>query len=325
VVFLLNMKLSYSDIRNTYLENIGKRGSSDTDIINNFNINLGQRYQMVLAKLNNYMTQVPRTASTVADQQYYHYPPDIVNIEGIVITVGDRNYPITCISSQLTWDMLNAVPIQPSAIPQFFFPRRDDFGIWPIPQDAYTMTFNFHYRDRNLSVADYTTGTVTLANGDATVTGDSTVFTAAMVGRWFCVTDTTQTGQGLWYRIASFTSTTAIELENTWQSTAVTAGTYKICECPEIPDEGHVILIDGATSDFYAGSRNDITSATWFNNKFWTGDGNNNSRNEGDQNIKSGLIGLMNFYSDRNKSVIVSRQPRINLLRNSIWGYSVTS
>lgn len=247
----------------------------------------------------------------------------VVSIEDVVITIGSVNYPLEVINSQRQWDVLNAIPIQATVIPQFIFPRRDDFGIWPTPQGVYTITFSYHLRDRNLLVDDYTTGTVTVTNASTTVTGTGT-FTAGMVGRWFTVTDTTSADYGYWYRVGGFTSTAVVTLEQSWQGTTASGLTYRIAQCPEIPEEGHIMLVDGVTADFYAGYKDDIEQATWFNNKFWTGDGQNSLRKEGDPNIRAGLIGMINQYADRNQSRIVNRRPRLNPLGQRVWGYSIT-
>src|SRR3990167_1551285 len=147
------MRLTYTDCQNQFLRNCGKEGSTDTTLIADFDLNLGQRYQMILARLRDYMTEKTVQSSTVASQQYYHYPVGVRRIESVVITIGDIKYPCAVINSQYQWDWLNSLVIQPSAIPQFIFPRRDDFGIYPIPSAAYTITFNYHYRDRNLNIA----------------------------------------------------------------------------------------------------------------------------------------------------------------------------
>jgi len=55
---------------------------------------------------------------------------------------------------------------------------------------------------------DYTTGTVAI-DEDGVVTGDSTVFTSDMVGKPFKAT-----GHSSWYRVATFTSTTSITIED---------------------------------------------------------------------------------------------------------------
>lgn len=324
-----HIRLTYTTIWEQYLRNIGQANISTSDpnytsIKADFDLHLGMRYQMILSRMKDYMTQKTKTASTVANQQYYHYPVGIRNIEGIVVTIGNVNYPTTICSSQWQWNWLNALQVQPTAIPQFIFPRRDDFGIYPTPKDVYTMTFNYHYRDKTPSIADYTTGTVTVANGSVTVTGDSTVWTSAMAGRFLTITDPTNLGQGYWYRITSVESGTSLTLETGYDGTAGATLTYKIGESPEIPEEGHILLVDGPTADFYSGNRHDVETSTWFNNKFYTGDGQNSSRNYGDDTITGGLIGLYNNYTDRNSEVIIDRKKNIHPFMEQNWGMTLS-
>jgi len=286
-------------------------------------MSLGQRYQLILARMKNYMTTQTYTASTVASQQYYHYPSDVVGVDDVVITVNSRLYPLEPIYGQHGWNYLNAIPFQATTFPSFIFARRDDFGIWPIPQGAYTITFNYFSRDRNLTIADYTAGTVAVTGNSVTVTGTGTTFTAAMVGRWFEITDATNTGKGYWYRVSAFTSTTVITLESVFEGATGSSLTYRIGQTPEIPEEGHVILVDGVTADFYSGFKNDQETAQRFENKFWTGDRNNIQRDTGDENIAGGLIGLINRYSSRDDRRLIHKGAR-PLVADKIWAQTLT-
>ena len=163
-----------------------------------------------------------------------------------------------------------------------------------------------------------------ITNASATVTGTDTVWTDAMIGRWFTVTSTSVRGFGYWYRIESRTSGTVLTLARTYQGQTIAASaTYKICETPEIPEEGHILLVDGPTADYYAGLQKDVEKATWFNNKFWTGDGNNPNRDIGNDKILGGLIGLINRYQDRDQTGLVRRQPRIYSPASKIWGVTL--
>lgn len=306
------MRETYTTIKNRHFRNIGKAGqTSDTDLTADFDANLGSRYQLILANLASYINQTPRTDTTVASTQYYDYPPGIVSLDNISITIGSFTYTLSPIYEQSTWNQLNAMSIQPSAIPQFYFPRKDDYGIWPIPQGAYTINYYTFDRDRNLSVADYTDGMALCTTADATVVGTNTTWTSAMVGRWFAITATTIPGQGYYYRVSSVTDTTHLELDRNWNAaTMASAATYKIGESPEIPEESHILLPSGTAADYYAGPRNDITKATWWNNVFWTGDGNNNERDKNSKNIRGGLIGLIQSYENRDKSNLVYKVSR---------------
>jgi hypothetical protein len=67
------------------------------------------------------------------------------------------------------------------------------------------------------TVAPYETGTVDVTNNSATVTGNSTVWTSAMVGRKIRVA-----GENAYYRIKTVGSTTSITLEVPYQGTTKT-------------------------------------------------------------------------------------------------------
>lgn len=316
--------LSYQDLKQQFLRNIGKAGSSDTNVLADFDSNLANRYQMILAKLKNYTTQNAFSFNTVDGTQYYKYPARISKIVNAVVTIGSVRYTLQPIYSQEKWDQLNALQIQPTAIPQFIFARRTDFGVWPIPRGVYSSVLNYFERFAPPSVDDYTDGTITVTNADNTVTGLATTFTADMAGRYLQVTTPTAVGHGVWYRVASYTSGTEIELDIPFEG--ATAGTlsYKICDVPQLPEESHILLCDGATADFYAGARVDSEKFTQWNNKFFTGDMNNNTRDWNSDQVIGGLIGLIRSYADRDDSHLVRMQPKSTPPSYKVWATSLS-
>lgn len=304
------MRLTYTDLLNAHFRYIGEaNNTNDSTLLADFQYSLGQRYQMVFGSLSSYINQSSASTTTVANQQYYYYPVGTVSVDSATIAIGNVTYTLFPIYDQQLWNFWNTLQVQPTAIPQFIFPRKDDFGVWPIPTDAYTLNFQRFFRDRNLLVADYTSGTVTMTSGSSSVTGSSTTWTSAMAGRWLTITDTSVPGQGYWYRIASVTNSTTLTLETDWAAATTSGATYRIGETPEIPEEGHVILPWGTASDFYAGLRNDAVNAAAYNNLFWTGDAQNSRRDMDDKNVIGGLIGLIRKYSDRERDGLVRRQP----------------
>lgn len=400
------MRLTTTQILNQHLRNINSVGTTDTNILADFYYNLGQRYQLILAKLNNFKTQksftfqsgmnvtllssgvtqsissitsssTTATVTTSAAHGYstsnvvnifganptgYNgtytitvtstttftytlaasistsatntasapYAPGLVSVEGGYITIGSVNYPLRPLNSRWNDEQLNAIQIQASAIPQFYFVEQDSFKIWPIPQATYTGTIYYHYRDRNLSVADYTTGTVSLTQGSNLVTGSGTTFTAAMVGRWFTVTDTTVPGQGYWYRITGYTDATHISLGSLtqpveWGNANCSGATYLIGESPEIPEELHSILAWGTAADFYGGMRKDPVSAAMYDNLFWTGNPQNANRQDSDSSITGGLLGGINLYKDRDNRHIIKRRPKLSPLQYKIFASTLSS
>lgn len=320
-------KLTYTDIKSQFLRNAAQSGvtsSTNPNLIADFNANLGQRLQLILSKMTDYKTQIAGTANTVADQQYYQYPLGLIITEACSVTVGSITYPLTTIYDQHSWDIQNAIQIQPTTYPAFIFPRKNDFGLWPIPQDVYTINLNYYPRYVDLLVDDYTDGTVTVADGSATVTGSSTTFTTGMVGRYFNITDSSINGYGQQYQIASWVSTTELTLSNYWQGNGTSGLAYRIGQCPEIPDEGGIILADGVTADFYFGLRNDPTTAQAWENKFYTGDRTSIARDFGNDNVAAGLIGLMNRYASRDSNKLITTQPQTNLYQFSIFGQTLS-
>jgi len=279
-------------------------GSLASSTIANFiKQHLNQRYHFIQRKLRGYIvTDLPQTAVTVEDQQRYHYPQNIYPpITSATLEIGDVYYPLDVVHSQKQWDQLNEISFSGTSIPQYIFPMRDHFELFPIPQeDDDTITLVASMLDRDMTADDYTTGTVTVANNSATVTGSGTTFTAAMVGRWFSTTN-----DGFWYRISGFTSTTVITLESVFEGSAGATQTYTIGEVPELPPELHELLPHGLAADFYAGPRKDFTAAQSHNNYFWTGDFENNSR---DVNMAAGgLLDAIRRYSRRGDSKIIQK------------------
>lgn len=326
------MRLSYSDLLNEHFRAINLvNQSGDTQLLNNFQLHLGQRYQLALAKMNNYKTIKPYTITTASNTQIYSFPPGLVTIEGGYITVGSVNYPLTPIQSRYNWEQLNAIQIQASALPQFYFVEQDTFQIWPTPQAAYSGKIYYHFRDRNLGIADYATGTVSLTNGSNVVTGSGTTFTAAMVGRWFTITDPTIPGQGYWYRIIGYSSATSITLGGidgstvtNWPNATCSGATYRIGETPELPEEMHIILAWGTAADYYGSMQKDKEAFTWYNNMFYTGDPANPSRNFEDTKILGGLIGGINTYRDRDNRTIIRRRPKLNPLQYKVFATTLS-
>lgn len=213
------------------------------------------------AVLNRDWRNVERTFSTVANQQYYQMPEDAIRIKYLYVTVGSTKYPLTEIVDDDTWMELN-MRTQTSSVPEFFYVKgSDQFGIWPVPSSSSnTGTLAFEVNMRDMTAADYSTGTIAVTAGSAAVVGTGTTFTASMVGRVLFVDPTTGTGDGAGYKIASFTDTTHITLENYYAGATAGSTTYLIGQVPDIPDEFHEALIDYAGYRYYR-RRRDLNTA----------------------------------------------------------------
>lgn len=191
------------------------------------------------------------TFGLVADQQYYQMPEDAIRLRWLTVTIGGIAYPLTEVPDEDAWRALN-VTTTTSTVPELFYVRgADEFGIFPTPSATVATAGSISYerRMRDMVAADYSTGTISLTTDSATVTGSGTTFTAAMVDRWLHVT--TDTGDGIWYKVATFNSSTSLTLENTYGGVTGAGLAYAIGEAPDIPEEFHEALIDYACYRYY--------------------------------------------------------------------------
>jgi len=297
-------------------------GSLNTSTVANFikeHINGGMHF--IQRKLRGYIQlDLPQTATTVANQQRYRYPSNIrPPITSATWTVSSIPYPLTVVSSQFEWDAINQIDFSGTVTPTYIFPMRDHFELWPTPQTAgETITIIASLLDRDMTIEDFTTGTVTVTNNDATITHSATGFTAAMVGRWFA-TDV----DGLWYRLATFTDTANMELESVFEGSTASGESYTIAESPEIPSELHSLLPHYAAAQFYSGPRKDFTAAQSHMNFFWTGDFANSSRRP--SNAAGGLLDAIRRYSRRSDSKLIDKGSKSVSRFNERWSSTLSS
>lgn len=185
-----------------------------------------------------------RTAVTKASTTFVKLPYDIDLVESVFVTVSSTRYTPKPAPSREFWDELHYSSYT-SDIPEYWFVYNGEIGLWPQPATAgNTISIDGKIRVQDLNVADYTTGTITTAtNNDETIVISGSTLTYPMVGRWLRITadDGTDSGDGLWYEIASITSTTELELVRKYGGTSIAAGAqvYTIGMMPQLPESYH--------------------------------------------------------------------------------------
>lgn len=205
------------------------------------------------------------TGTTVASQQFYNIAFNYHKLRNVTITVGTTIHTMEEVASREEWDFLNEAPFS-SDIPEKFHIFEDQIGFWPTPSSsANVITFYYKERIKDLSIADFTTGTVTVTNGDATVTiaGGGT-FTAAMAGRWLQTTN-----DKFWYRIATFTDANNVELTFTFDGLTEAGATFVIGEMSILPEEHQELPLWYALMIYFA--RNDTTKFNLYKGMWETG------------------------------------------------------
>ena len=309
-------------MRHTFsqLQTAGQQATKDTSAstLAILKDNINSSVSFMMAELADYQVQRVQTASTVASQQYYHNPPDLTQIESMTITMGSVTYVLQAIDSYQEWSRLNAITFSGTAIPKFFFQRRDDFGIWPIPQaSTHTLTLSYSYRQVEMTADDYATGTVTATENSQTITGAGTTFTAAMANRWFQAQ-----GDKEWYRLSAFSTTTSMSIESAYEGTTGASLTYIIGESPELPPELHELISYRVASLYFGSVRRDPEMSIYWSNMFWNEDPTNASRNFED--AKGGFLGAIKRYAQRSDSRIIRHKQTHRPFDSYLWGVTVS-
>lgn len=275
---------------------------------------LNKTCRNIQAQLQNHLTQRVQTTTTVSSQQFYALPPDCHTIDSITVTISGRKFPIYPVEID-KWLEANRLVFSATAIPTYYLRREKDFGIWPTPSAAgqvITLWYDRIYKD--MTADDYSTGSIDVTSNSATVVGNTTTFTSAMVGRYLeVITD------GSWYRIASVESATSLTLENVFQGTTAATQSYIIGESPEIPEQLHEYLPYKVAAAYYAGPRRDPVQAQAMLNYYYTGDFNNSSRDP--QEVRGGVNYWISWYNGKGRSNngIVDRSKLNTIFFNDQW------
>ena len=222
---------------------IFKRHINDTD-------------KLVSAKAPFLCMETTATKTTVASQEGYQIPNTIQRIRSVKVTLsGGTIYRPRPVEDPRYWEYLQSLQAGDSDAARLYMRQGNQILLWPEPVTAgSTITIRGRRRLKDLSLADYTTGTITtVANADETVTGSTTSWATGSVGNFIRINYTA--GDFQWYEISSITSTTILELVKPYEGTSIAAGsaTYTIGEFSYIPGEFHPLLIYRPLALYYAG------------------------------------------------------------------------
>lgn len=199
------------------------------------------------------------TALDVGGVQYYPAPPNFSKLKTLTIMQGALLWTPDEIRTRQEWDQMNVFPYYGDIPNNFYvYPGGDhgaQFGIWPIPSTTGNLiTFNYKYRIPDLSLADDTTGTVSVSNSAVAVTGSGTAFipttNAQLESRWLQISP--NKGDNLWYQIASVDSTTAATLYQPYQGITVSGGSFTIGQMPIIMEDFHDMLVYKALTFYFS-------------------------------------------------------------------------
>ena len=242
-------------------------GLADSTSVGRIKRDINQGGTMFMSLLRRAYTRQQYTRDITASTQYYRLTAGVLRITEISANDGNQDIPLIQVFDERTWLSLNQVSV--SGTPTHFFVRGfTEFGVYPTPSATITDGFTIVYEPKHqlLTQDDFTTGTVAVVNGDATITHSATGFTAGMVGRWLIISDGTD---GRAYQIASYTDTSHMELVETYQGTSetITNGSWKIGEVMDLPEEYLEAPVDYAMYRHFT-QRGDKDKAAGFKQMF---------------------------------------------------------
>lgn len=224
-------------------------------------INIG--YKRFDAAISRYFTRKQKFANLVSGQKYYQSPVDSIRIMELSYFLSSGiEIPLRQVRSEHDWRLMNMITsYQSNYITDYFVYGNDQVGLFPTPAQSVTNGLRFVYQpqDVDLTQADYTTGTATVAATGIAVTGTGTSWSVSMVGRSFQITDGSD---GQWYEIVSVSTATSLTLKTPYNGNSATATTYRISQVFIFPGEYDDVPIDYALARFFE-FRNNPNRATY--------------------------------------------------------------
>lgn len=217
---------------------------------------------MFLNRLGRKFNKRYKIASLVEDQQYYQFSMDVLRISKVRVLNGTTWYTPQLITSEEEWDTKNATTLSGSYPTHYYIRGFNEVGLWPIPSSnvANALEISFEPQHVILTQDDFTTGTITVNEDSITITHSATGFTPQMVGRWMQVTDGTD---GKWYRIASYSSSSVLLLENYYEGISGAGRTFRIGEAMQIPQGYHDAPVFYALDLYYLGKQDRNAAADY--------------------------------------------------------------
>lgn len=218
--------------------------------------------------------EIERTVNTVADQDYVYIPNDMRKAITMRVVVGTGTSatiyrPVKLLDIE-RWQLVLAYRLGSNQYPYFAYQQGQKILMSPIPSVTATpVVITGHRALRDLSIADYTTGTIiSIANGLTTVTGSGTTWTTSMAGRYIRITesDTANKGDGYWYEIASVTSATVLVLVKPYQGTSISAGAaaYTLGQATYEPESYQMAPIYRALAQYWGFKENEALAKNYW-------------------------------------------------------------
>lgn len=248
----------------TDLTNKAQRISRDTSAgtLTQLQQDMNTGYAMFNSKLSRYWSRKQQFTDVIANQGIYQTPIDSIRIIGMTVAVSSTwQQPVKEIRSEFEWRQITAYPYNSNWPAYFFVLGNDEVQLWPTPSQNVTNGLRYYYQqaDSDLSVDDIIGSdlspaqTVTMVNGDTTVTSTGSTFTNQLVGLNFQlrgVTDLT------WYEIVDVPTSSTLTLKSAFVGNSGSGLNFRIGQLGILPSEYQEAIMHYALGNFFYGKGN---------------------------------------------------------------------
>lgn len=256
-------------MRNLTLTNLLDTYADETKDSTSANRTRGARYigdhhlSLAAFKLHDYRSKTA-TITSVAGSNTYNLPLDCDKVKNVYIVVSSTKYPQVEVPSETDWDHITArLTTNGSQYAGLYFIRNGKIEFSDkFPDTNSTITINYLVHAYELTKEDYTTGTLSINNGSATVTGSGTTWNTANINLAAAMI---KLGTE-WYDISSIDSTTQITISRNYEGTNLSGSTYTIGDVPIIQPAYQRLLWLGACADYY--NRKESNTTSYYQNEY---------------------------------------------------------
>lgn len=237
---------TYTDCQNTTKD-------SSTDTLALFKTWINDCCHKVLSLSDWNFNKSYKDYTTTANQKDFEKPYNAAKIGGVRVYTGGVYYMPREMKNDRIWEQINYV-VTYSDVPSYWH-YNDETGmveLYPTHTSASdTVRIYFTKRTRDLSVADYTTGTVTTVANDQTITGAGATWVLKMEGRYIKITDTSNIIGDMWFEIESVVpASSTLEIKEN-MPVASAGASYTIAEMIPFMDGFEDIAFWYALDKFY--------------------------------------------------------------------------
>lgn len=252
-----------------YYVSLSQNSSTENVTLGKQMINDAHRY-LLQKYFNNENTYLD---ATVANQQGYNVPPNYSKMKDVTITLGANGLKYTPkeVLTRIEWDNINMLPYT-SDIPYYYFIYNNVVNIFPIPSSTgNVITFNYKIRVPDLTLDDYSTGTVSVTNDGTTVTGSGTSWLSqflpsagSVINESLWIKFNYPNGDGNWYQISSIASNTSLTLVGPYMGQTASSVTYTIGQIPLLLEDFHDLTVYRPLNIYFSSIRPDPSRASEF-------------------------------------------------------------